>query len=139
MSLLILLNLIIPLTLMAQTDEQLLKQLYIEMYEAMIAKDTLKLEEMMTEDSALVHMTGMRQPRREYLRAIKNGILNYFSSTDSDISVAISSEKAAMTGRSYVEAYVFGGGYYTWPLRLDIDWTKVGGTWKITEIRATTF
>ena len=125
---------------MAQTDEELLKQFYTDMYEAMIAKDTLKLEEIMTDGSSQIHMTGMRQPRREYLRDIKNGTLNYYSCTDSDISVTVSGDKAEMTGRSYVEAAVFGGGRHTWPLRLDIDWRKEDdGKWNITEIRTSTF
>ena len=129
-----------PISLMAQSDETLLKELYTSMYKAMIAKDTTLLGEMMAEDSALIHMTGMRQPRREYLKAIADGTLNYYSCTDSDVTVAIEGGYARMTGCSRVNAAVFGGGRHTWPLRLDIDWRKEDdGRWQITEIRASTY
>ncbi len=129
-----------PISLMAQNEEIHLKELYTAMYKAMIAKDTTLLGEMMADDSALIHMTGMRQPRRDYLRAIENGTLNYYSCTDSDVKVTIEGDSARMTGCSQVNAAVFGGGRHTWPLQLDIDWRKEDdGRWKITEIRATTF
>ena len=129
-----------PISLMAQNEEKHLKELYTVMYKAMIAKDTTMLGEMMVDNSALIHMTGMRQPRREYLRAIADGTLNYYSCTDSDVKVTIEGDSARMTGCSQVNAAVFGGGRHTWPLRLDIDWNKAGeGKWTITEIRAGTF
>ncbi|MDE6041969.1 MAG: nuclear transport factor 2 family protein [Muribaculaceae bacterium] len=125
---------------MAQNEELHLKDLYTAMYKAMIAKDTTTLGEMMADDSALIHMTGMRQPRREYLSAIAHGTLNYYSCTDSDVKVTVEGCSARMTGCSRVNAAVFGGGRHTWPLRLDIDWRKEDdGKWLITEIRASTF
>ena len=106
----------------------------------MIDKDTSMLGEMMADNSALIHMTGMRQPRREYLRAIADGTLNYYSCTDSDVKVTIQDGSARMRGCSQVNAAVFGGGRHTWPLRLDIDWRKEDdGKWRITEIRASTY
>ena len=125
---------------MSQNDERCLKELYTEMYKAMIAKDTFTLGEMMADDAALIHMTGMRQPRREYLKAIADGTLNYYSCTDSEVEVTINDDSAMMIGCSRVNAAVFGGGRHTWPLRLDIDWMKdENGKWIITEIRASTF
>ena len=129
-----------PISLMAHNEEIHLKELYTVMYKAMIAKDINLLGELMTDDSALLHMTGMRQPRREYLRAIADGTLNYYSCTDSDVKVTSEGDSASMTGRSRVNAAVFGGGRHTWPLQLDIDWKKEDdGKWKITEIRASTY
>lgn len=131
---------LLPISLMAQNEEIHLKEFYTVMYKAMIDKDTSMLGEMMAEDSALIHMTGMRQPRREYLRAIADGTLNYYSCTDSDVKVTIQGDSARMRGCSQVNAVVFGGGRHTWPLRLDIDWKKEDdGKWRITEIRASTY
>ena len=87
-----------PISLMAQNEEKHLKGLYTVMYKAMIAKDTTMLGEMMADNSALIHMTGMRQRRREYLRAIADGTLNYYSCTDSDVKVTIEGDSARMTG-----------------------------------------
>ena len=125
---------------MAQSDVTLLKGFYDDMYKAMIAKDTVALGGMMADSSALIHMTGMRQPRREYLKAIADGTLNYYSCSDSKVNVVIEGDIARMTGCSHVNAAVFGGGRHTWLLRLDIDWEKDReGKWTITEIRASTF
>ncbi len=124
---------------MAQTEESQLRQQYDEMYKAMIAKDIPLLDSLLSDNSVLIHMTGMLQPKREYLKAIANGTLNYYSCESSEIEVKINGESALMTGKSKVNAAVFGGGRHTWPLSLDIDWRKIDGHWKITEMRAGTY
>ena len=45
------------------TDKEQIAALYEAMYKAMIAKDTIALGNILSEDSVLVHMTGHRQPR----------------------------------------------------------------------------
>ena len=60
-----------------------LKKLYKDMYSYMISKDIESLVKLLDDDFVLVHMTGMRQPKKEYLKAISNGTLNYFSCEDS--------------------------------------------------------
>ena len=124
---------------MAQTEESQLRQLYDVMYKAMIAKDIPVLDSLLSDSSVLIHMTGMRQPKREYLKAIANGTLNYYSCENSEIEIKINGDSARMTGKSQVKAAVFGGRRHTWPLSLDIDWRKINGHWKITEMRAGTF
>ena len=60
------------------TDEGLLRQLYEDMYAAMIAKDERELARIHDDDFLLVHMTGMRQDKAAYINAIQNGTLNYY-------------------------------------------------------------
>ncbi|MBD5312350.1 MAG: nuclear transport factor 2 family protein [Bacteroides sp.] len=124
---------------MAQDNEKTLRQMYSDMYRYMISKDTTSLGKMLDDRFVLVHMTGMRQPKHEYLRAIADGTLNYYTCTDSDIDIKIEGDTARMTGRSYVNAAVFGGGRHTWPLCLDTDLRLVYGQWLMTETRASTF
>ena len=109
------------------------------MYQAMIDKDTAVLEQLLDEDFVLIHMTGMRQSKLEFMRAITNGILNYYSYEDSDLAINDFGSKACIIGKSRVNAAVFGGGRRTWPLQLDIDLVKKGNEWKITEIKASTY
>ena len=123
----------------SQTEESQLRQLYDVMYKAMIAKDIPVLDSLLSDNSVLIHMTGMRQPKREYLKAIANGTLNYYSCENSEIEVKENGDSARMTGKSKVYAAVFGGGRHTWSLRLDIDWRKIDGHWKITEMSAGTY
>lgn len=116
-----------------------LEKLYEDMFSYMISKDIESLGKMLDEDFVLVHMTGMRQPKREYLKAVSNGTLNYFSCEDSEINTYIQGEKARLTGKSKVNAAVFGGGRNIWRLQLDIDLISKDGYWLITEIRASTY
>ena len=123
----------------ANNDKVLLEQTYKEMYRAMIAKDTATLANMLDDSFVLVHMTGMRQAKHDYLRAIANGTLNYYSCDDTRLDISVDGANARITGRSRVSAAVFGGGRHTWSLRLDIALRKQGGRWLMTEIKAGTY
>ena len=116
-----------------------LEKLYEDMYSYMISKDLAALEKLLDDDFVLVHMTGMMQPKKDYLKAISNGTLNYFSCEDSEINTVIQGGKARLTGKSKVNAAVFGGGRNIWRLQLDLDLIKKEGSWLITEIRASTY
>ena len=120
-------------------EAQEIKELYASMYRYMIAKDTENLEALLESSFVLVHMTGMKQTKQEYLRAIKTGTLNYFSEELGNIDVQISGDKAAVIGQSRVNAAVFGGGRHTWRLELDIDLIKQDGHWLMTEAWASTY
>ena len=99
-------------------DEEKLRQLYEDMYAAMVAKDEAELDRVHDDSFVLVHMTGMRQDKKTYIRAIMNGMLNYYSAITEDLSIQISADTATMTGKSRVNAAVFGGGKHTWRLQL---------------------
>ena len=112
------------------------------MYQAMIAKDTEVLEQLLDEDFVLIHMTGMIQSKQEYLIAIENGTLNYYSCENTVLEKnreSDSENKMLIVGKSRVNAAVFGGGRRTWPLQLDIDLIKKDNEWKITKIKASTY
>ena len=121
------------------SEKTALGQAYKEMYRAMIAKDTAALGRMLSDDFVLVHMTGMRQARHDYLQAIANGTLNYYSCDDTRLEISIEGESARIIGCSRVAAAVFGGGRHTWSLRLDIALKRQGGRWLMTEIKAGTY
>lgn len=120
-------------------DSTLIAKCYEEMYRYMIAKDTVSVGRLLDENFVLVHMTGMRQPKNEYLRCIADGTLNYFSCDDTRLEITVRGDTARMTGRSRVNAAVFGGGRHTWPLQLDIDLVKHNGAWLMTAARAATY
>ena len=48
-------------------------------------------------------------------------------------------DTAELVGRSVVNAAVFGGGRNTWHLQLRSKLIRVGGTWKVTEAKASTY
>ena len=124
----------------AQTsDRQQIEQLYQEMYQAMVEKDTATLNRVHADDFVLVHMTGMRQSKQEYINAIADGTLNYFSAEHEQMDIQIDGDTATLTGRSRVTAAVFGGGRGTWRLQLRFKLAKRDGRWQFTESRASTY
>ena len=131
---------ITTITMHAQMDDkQQIEALYKQMYRAMIAKDIETLGSLLDENAALIHMTGTRQPKREYLRAIKDGTLNYYSVEDDEIIINVDGDKATMTGRSRVNAAVYGGGRHTWRLQIKSTLKKKDGRWLFVEQRASTY
>ncbi len=120
-------------------DEAQIKALYIEMYEAMVAKDTVTLNRVHSEDFVLNHMTGLKQSKREYIKAIENGTLNYFSAEHEQINIKVNGIHATLSGRSKVNAAVFGGGRHTWRLQLLFHLVKTGHCWKFTSAFASTY
>ena len=120
-------------------DRQQIEQLYSEMYRAMVEKDLATLDRVHADEFVLVHMTGMRQSKEEYINAILDGTLNYYSASHEQIDIAIDGDRATLTGRSRVTAAVFGGGRGTWRLQLRFQLAKRDGRWQLTEARASTY
>ena len=78
------------------TEEQQISSLYERMYTAMIAKDEAVLREVHAEDFVLVHMTGMHQNREQYIRAIMDGTLNYYSAETEDLQISFNGDEATL-------------------------------------------
>lgn len=121
----------------AVDDKKEIAALYESMYRAMIAKDSATLARVMTDDFVLVHMTGMRQSKKQYIDAILDGTLNYYSATTESLDIEV--DEAVLTGRSRVTAAVFGGGRHTWPLQLRFRLRHEADEWKFTESSASTY
>ena len=121
------------------TDEQQLKNLYIEMWKALIEKDIATLDKIHADKFVLVHMTGMNQPKSEYLECVRDGRLNYFSAKAENIFVKVDGDKGKLIGQSRVEAAVFGGRKNTWRLQLDFEVEKHNGNWILIHGKASTY
>ena len=121
------------------TDKEQIMRLYEDMYTAMISKDRAELERVHDDSFVLVHMTGMRQGKAEYINAIMDGTLNYFSAVHEDMTVEQNGDTAVLTGRSRVTAAVFGGGRHTWRLQLRFQLVKKNGEWYFSLASASTY
>lgn len=121
------------------TDKEQIIQLYNEMYSAMVKKDKAELERVHDDSFVLVHMTGMRQSKQEYINAIMNGTLNYYSAEHEDMQAEIKGDSAVLVGRSRVTAAVFGGGKHTWQLQLRFQLVKKNGEWRFALASASTY
>ena len=117
-------------------EEAVIALCYEKMYRYMIAKDTAALGDLLGDEFILVHMTGLRQAKSEYLHCIADGTLNYFSCKETRLEIFVNDSTARMTGRSRVDAAVFGSGRHTWPLQLDMNLSKRNGRWLFTGAKA---
>ena len=122
-----------------RNDEQLIRDVYIKMYEGMIAKDEAALREALDDSFVLVHMTGMHQSGEEFINAVLDGTLNYYSAKHENMPVETNGDTAVLTGQSYVAAAVFGGGRSNWRLQQKCSLKKIDGLWKITRSVASTY
>lgn len=120
-------------------DKRAIASLYEAMYRAMIAKDSATLERVHADDFVLVHMTGLRQNKRQYIDAILDGTLNYYSATTEHVDIHVEGDTATLTGRSRVTAAVFGGSRGTWRLQLRLRLIKRDGQWLFQEATASTY
>lgn len=121
------------------SEKTLLSRYYAQMYRCMIAKDTTMLADLLDDEFVLIHMTGIRQPKSAYLHCIADGTLNYYSCEETKLEVTVDGDTARMTGKSRVEAAVFGGGRHVWSLRLDMNLIKKEGRWLMTEAKASIY
>ena len=120
-------------------DKEQIQSLYVAMYKAMMAKDTLALGKLLSDDSVLVHMTGHKQSKQEYLSEIASGVLNYYSVETDSLDIVVNGDTARMIGRSRVNAAVYGGGRHTWRLQMDSQLRKIDGKWLIAYSRASMY
>ena len=121
------------------SDKDMIEALYREMYEAMVRKDTATLNRVHADDFVLTHMTGMHQSKQVYIQSIANGTLNYYSAEHEQMDIKVNGIHATLTGRSRVNAAVFGGGRHTWRLQLSFQLVKHDGRWQFTAASASTY
>ena len=120
-------------------DQKLLAECYHTMYQGLIQKDAVLLDGVLDDSFALLHMTGMRQSKRQNIEAIVNGTLNYYSEQTDTVDIAVAGDTARLVGQSRVSAAVFGGGKHTWRLQLAMEAVKRDGQWYFSEAKASTY
>ena len=120
-------------------DREWIRDLYRRYWQYMIDKDADGLCRLMADDYVLMHMTGVRQSREEFLSGLRDGTFHYYSAEHDSIEVMLSGNTARMIGKSRVTAAVYGGSKCSWRLRGDFTLRKENGVWKLTSSRASTY
>ena len=124
---------------MSMDEREAIRELYRQYWRCMIARDGEGLRDLMAEDYVLLHMTGVRQSREEFLRGLGNGTFNYYSAEHDSIEATISGDTATMVGKSRVLAAVYGGRKNSWRLRGDFTLKRENGVWRFTGSSASTY
>ncbi len=99
--------------------------------QAMIDADKTALESFYPEDYILVHMSGKRQTRDEYIADILSGDLDYYNCYIDKITVTISGDTAALSCRTVLDASPYGFGRSCWTLHPDYLYGRENGEWHI--------
>lgn len=120
-------------------SKEQLEDCYRQMYRGMINKDRNILSEVLDDSFVLIHMTGMRQSKEAFIKAVENGTLNYFSADHQKIEIDIHGDTALLIGQSLVSAAVFGGGRHTWRLQQKIKLVRKNDMWRMVESAASTY
>ncbi len=121
------------------SDKELLRKLYIDLCDASINKDLDKLNEILSDDYILVHMTGMKQSKEDYIESVKSGELAYYESNHESIEVNINGEEATIIGKTKTLASPFGSSKSWWNLRQDLKAKKINGKWMLTFSKASSY
>ena len=101
---------------------------------AMVAGDADALGALLAGDFTLVHMTGYRQPKAEWLADVRSGAMTYHSMEDVDVS----GDAPEVTARTRTAATIWGASG-TWPLQLRISVAHEGTAWVATGTVASTW
>ena len=120
-------------------DMDKIKTCYKNMYTVMIDKNRAVLEEVLDDSYVLIHMTGIHQGKYEFIDAVEDSVLNYYSVNTQSIEVTIKGNQAFLDGKSIVNAAVFGGGRHTWRLRQRIEFIKRDDRWLMRESIVSTY
>ena len=113
--------------MMASNDAQVIHAMYRTMYRFMIQRDVERLGALLDESFVLVHMTGRRQGKREFLHCVADGTLAYFDEVEESCPVRVDGDRATLVGRSLVEASPFGARRSTWHLEQEISLARKDG------------
>ena len=121
------------------SDKELVRKLYIDLCEASINKDLIKLGEILSDDYVLVHMTGMKQTKEDYLDSVKSGELSNFESKHESIDINVNGDDATIIGKTKTLASPFGTSKSWWNLRQDLKAKKIDGKWILMYSKASSY
>ena len=116
----------------SEIDTEILNR-FIEFQQALIDKDDVKLDEILTDKYELVHMSGKKQTKEEFISEIMDGTLNYYRSEIIEPTILWDDEqRATLVGDVRLTAKVYGieG---KWTLNTTVDFEKIDGKWYFTK------
>lgn len=112
---------------------------YERMYQGMIKKDVDLLSASFDDSFILIHMTGIRQSKKDFIQDVLSGVLNYYQVKHEHYDVHIQDKKALLIGQSLVNAAVFGSSRNTWRLQLSIHLVYKNNRWLMTHAKASSY
>lgn len=119
-------------------DEAAIRALTDAQQRAMITGDTQALNDLMTDDCTLTHISGYKQSKEEWLSQIDAGQMHYHDYRQEEWTVNVDGERATVTSRMILDATIYGT-RHDWPLQMTSHLIKIDDHWLILDSVATTF
>ena len=121
------------------SDTEQIQSLYLCMYDGMVRKDRAMLDRVLDDRFVLIHMTGLRQTKAEFIEAVLDGTLNYYAVRHESLPVTVHGDTGELTGRAQVTAEVFGSRRATYALQQALELEKTNGSWRIVQSTASAY
>lgn len=112
----------------SEVDEEIVNR-FIEFQQALIDKDEDKLNEIISDDYELVHMSGKRQSKSEFLAEVMDGTLNYYKSEIEEPTILHDdANSASLVADVTLTAKVYGING-KWTLDTVVSFKKIDDVW----------
>ena len=122
----------------AREDIVEVERVFREMYRCMLAADYLALGSLLADEFTLTHMTGLVQPKVEWLAAIRSRQMAYHHAKELSLSTAVEGRRAKIVGRHIVDATIYGS-RARWNLELTAELSRGADRWMVSNVVASTF
>lgn len=113
--------------------EKKLHEIYRTLVDSMIEKDTHAIDRIMMDGSYLTHITRYKQKKCEWLKAIEEETMKYYSVHEEFLEIIYRERTARVIARILVDARI-DGDRNIWPLELTLFLAKFGKEWMISNI-----
>lgn len=112
----------------SDVDNEIINR-FIEFQHAIIDKDEDKLNEIISDDYELVHMSGKMQSKSEFIGEVMDGTLNYYKSQIEEPTILWDDgENASLIADVTLTAKVYGING-KWTLNTVVSFKKIEGIW----------
>ena len=109
-------------------EEEKVLAAYEAMQQAMIDKDTDKLDRIVKDGTTFTHMSGKTQTKEEYFGEIADGTLNYYKYKIADCKITVNGDTATLTANVTLTAKVYGMSG-SWTLPVNAHFEKINNKW----------
>lgn len=109
-------------------DQQNILAVYQRIDAAMVNKDTETLDHLLDDDYVLVHMTGYRQSKEEWLDQIENEEMKYFKTMPQKTTITIDGNTAVLICDTRIDARIYGF-RNIWSMKMEMHFEKHGDDW----------
>lgn len=119
-------------------EERAVAQVVHQQVQGMLTKNFELLNQVISSNAKLVHITGQVQSKAEWLEQIRLGRMHYFGSHEVLFQATVTDNQAQVVMRNELDARIYGF-QNTWPLQSKIKLVKGQSGWQIIESQASMY